>query len=513
MGEEIRGVLTFVDAPFDSVWAWVSDPSRFSTIYPSWVKRIKKVRRAAGQAYEGVSWDDDRFEIVPRLDRERGQADFEIAYKDGNAEVFRAVLSHIPKGGKHAVTALAYWWEGLDDAFKEGLKLGITKADLHRAREAIEREAAQETTYYYPYGPPYDEAFAYLTDSRVGREDGEIHIPTFARTMLERLREVGLVHTNEEPHPNVRKVSLVKGDKQQDLWIRFDTRRTFAGYMDVEVMEAPRSEAAILAAMIAWEAQTVDFERVLEVLAAKRAREEMGNPGVSFRALDEKTQAYLQDLRNIVAGDEDAASAEWDSVICSYLEYKGGDGVFDTVPTHLSYILHLIRYYRPRFDNYSPGEKLNLLKRTHNLIKDTLESFQKLRSLLEYGTPNRNLRPVIENAWRDVKVAILHDVDGLSYREIGDQVRVPVNTESKTFTIKGDHASVRKMGDRGRSILEDAFGKDGWRERAEAMRAQKAWWRSLSEEARDREDHIEIRASQLGITIEEARRRYERRHF
>ena len=79
MGEEIRNVRSvcmFVDAPFDSVWAWVSNPSRFPTIYPSWVKRVKKLPRAEGEAYEGVSWDGNRFGIVRRCRLDGNLCDF-----------------------------------------------------------------------------------------------------------------------------------------------------------------------------------------------------------------------------------------------------------------------------------------------------------------------------------------------------------------------------------------------------------------------------------------------------
>jgi hypothetical protein len=101
-----------------------------------------------------------------------------------------------------------------------------------------------DTTRRYPYEPledldDYDEALDELNASRKGRQDGLPHIPTFAQRMLERLKEVGLIHrTDTEPPSNVRKVTL---DKKQDLWIRFDTRRDRdEGYMAVEVVDAPR---------------------------------------------------------------------------------------------------------------------------------------------------------------------------------------------------------------------------------------------------------------------------------
>jgi hypothetical protein len=115
----------------------------------------------------------------------------------------------------------------------------------------------------YPYNPlvdlNYDEA---LDELKASEKDGRPHIPTFARRMLERLRDVGLLHTMDtEPPVNVRKVTL---DKGQELWIRFDTYRDIEGYMAVALVDAPRSDAAILAAMVAWLAQPIDFESLLE---------------------------------------------------------------------------------------------------------------------------------------------------------------------------------------------------------------------------------------------------------
>ena len=121
-----------------------------------------------------------------------------------------------------------------------------------------------DATNRYPYEPledsgDYDEA---LDELNASKKDGLPHIPTFAQRMLERLKEVGLLHrTDTEPPANARRVKL---DKGQELWVRFDTRRDEEGYMAVEVVDTPRSDAAILAAMVAWLAPPIDFERLVE---------------------------------------------------------------------------------------------------------------------------------------------------------------------------------------------------------------------------------------------------------
>ncbi len=117
----------------------------------------------------------------------------------------------------------------------------------------------------YPYDPFPDaagEAFDFLRSSR---KDGEVHIPAFARHTLERLRETGLIHrTDIESPDNIRRIKV---DGQQDLWIRFGTRRTTQGYKVIEVLDSPRTDRAILAAMVAWTCDPVDLEQLRPAMA------------------------------------------------------------------------------------------------------------------------------------------------------------------------------------------------------------------------------------------------------
>ena len=55
-------------------------------------------------------------------------------------------------------------------------------------------------------------------------------------------------------------------------------------------------------------------------------------------------------------------------------------------------------------------------------------------------------------------------------------------------------------------MLEGAFGAEGWQDRAKAMKAEKAWWQSLSSTDKRKERDLEGIALDLGISIEEARR-------
>jgi hypothetical protein len=100
---------------------------------------------------------------------------------------------------------------------------------------------------------------------------------------------------------------------------------------------------------------------------------------------------------------------------------------------------------------------------------------------------------------RDVKAAVLKDVDGLTYREVAEELGVPLPVD---FLVKGDHPAVRRMVIRGRMVLESALGEEGWLSQIEAMKAEAARWRSLSEVRRE----AEAEAEALGIPYEEALR-------
>ena len=347
-----------------------------------------------------------------------------------------------------------------------------------------------DATKRYPYEPledsgDYDEA---LDELNASRKDGLPHIPTFAQRMLERLREVGLLHrTDTDPPINARKVKL---DKGQELWIRFDAHRDDEGYMAVEVMDTPRSDTAILAAMIAWTARPIDFERLLEARRFVNSRD--------MRAQEERIEAIMERMK-----DEDLT---WEEHVAVFKDIT--DLLTKREPLkHLQYLLPLIQYYKPEVVNCSPQELQDLLEKTCNYINDFLESLRKLQAFLEYGSPNRKLAPAMREPKRDVRAAILHDVNGLNYRQIGEQMKIPLPPD---FEIKGEHQTVRKMVERGRHILEEAFSEEGWQKRIEVMKSEKAWWQSLSEEERYTEWEVERTALDFDIPIEEARRWVER---
>ncbi len=220
----------------------------------------------------------------------------------------------------------------------------------------------------------------------------------------------------------------------------------------------------------------------------------------------ERTQAYVEDLKNIMSGEDAASNEEWHSAIASLHEHE--TNVENRGTVQLSLTLNLLRYYKPEFDGLSLGDKLDLIKRAHDYTRDLSESLRKLQSFLEFGAPNRQLRPVVAEPHRAVEAAILHEVQDLKYPQIGRMLGIPPPPD---YEVKRDYQGVSDAVKRGKDILEKAFGKEGWRERRRAMKAEMAWWRSLSPEEKFRETDLEFTALSLGISREEARRRAERR--
>ena len=69
------------------------------------------------------------------------------------------------------------------------------------------------------------------------------------------------MHERDAELHNVRKVRV---SEEQEVWVRFDTYRDDEGYMAIDVVTPPRSDAAILAAIIAYVAEPMEFERLRE---------------------------------------------------------------------------------------------------------------------------------------------------------------------------------------------------------------------------------------------------------
>jgi hypothetical protein len=164
----------------------------------------------------------------------------------------------------------------------------------------------------------------------------------------------------------------------------------------------------------------------------------------------------------------------------------------------------LLRYHSPCFDDLALEERADLIEETCAHINEFVEVLHKLMTFLEHGKPKRRGPAATKVAARDIKAAVLREVDGLTNRQIAEVLCMNVPAD---FLIKGDHPTVRKMVRRGRSALVAALGEEGWRDQVQAMKEEAERWHSRSEIQR----RAELQAEGLGVPYEQVLEHLEER--
>jgi hypothetical protein len=314
-----------------------------------------------------------------------------------------------------------------------------------------------------------------LDSAKVGRP----HLPTFARNLLRRVVEEGMLYgtETESSFSNLRTAKLNNG---QMVFVSFGTRRHEPeGYMAVEVVNAPSSDQAILAAMTAKGAFPTDIKRLRQALRILEA------------PLKKTVAAHSRDAWKRLKAEGGPASPD-------ALSFLGLHDIWST----LEYTVALLRHNKPEFDELSWEDQWALIEEACEKINEFLGSLQKLQAFLSYGVPSRKLTPSNKVPQRDVDAAVLRDVDGLTHREIGE--RLDISLSSDFQYRQSGHQTVRRAIERGRRILEAAFGKEGWQEQAEVMKAEKARRQSLSEEEQLQEWLAELMALASDVPLEKA---------
>ena len=308
-----------------------------------------------------------------------------------------------------------------------------------------------------------------------------LHLPTLARLWLQKLTEVGLYEVDRssgsppkeqssyypraEPlHTDIYPVKL--SDSREVLWLKLNGRWSKRGYRSVEVLDTPlRTNTAILAALTAVEAKPIDTELLSKYMSHFKAP--LLEPMMVFhhRDMPEELEKEFLTLANHPTPD---------------------------------YVVALLRYYRPEFDELPHEEKLALSKEGCARVNTFLESLRHLEAFLEYWVPRRDLRSRMEKAQQDIKAAELKDVEGFSYTEIGKILGISPTASDRE---RRENSRVRTSVKRGRPLLIDAFGEEGWRKQVEDKKAERDWFFSLDEEER----RILLFADEQGISVEEAR--------
>lgn len=169
----------------------------------------------------------------------------------------------------------------------------------------------------------------------------------------------------------------------------------------------------------------------------------------------------------------------------------------------ISYMVALLRYRRPDFDDHTLEEQLDLVDQHRGRINMFLEKQREHAKFLEYGTPEGMPTQVVERARDQVKAAVLTDVEDLSHREIADILGVDVSEERSKIDMKIPEiaALVRD----GRRLLDNVLPGIGWRKHAEDMKTDAKRYKSLSDEEKEIEALVEV----TGWTVEGARWLYE----
>jgi hypothetical protein len=273
------------------------------------------------------------------------------------------------------------------------------------------------------------------------------------------------------PWGDAHPVHLEKG---KVLWLRFDGDRTEQGYRNVRVSDEPlQTDAAIVAALAVLEATAVNEKELalqikrLSTLLHAHSDTPLEGP------LTERVFEVAEQLRGSKTRNRDL----------QFLQK-------DLHRRFFEFVLALLRDRRPRFDELPLAEQLDMLKRASSYVSEIVTNSLKLMKFLEYGTAKGLPTRMPETAAKCVEAAVLRDVAGLSPKEIAERFSI---SEPPNFSIKKDYPQVRDLVGQGRSLLEEALGKDGWRERKKTMKAEMQRWQSLSKKEQRAErwaDHV-----------------------
>jgi hypothetical protein len=221
-----------------------------------------------------------------------------------------------------------------------------------------------------------------------------------------------------------------------------------------------RTQMAIIGALTILETGPIDTERLRQALS-------QAEPPLEESINDREVAAWWGEL-----GEE---GVKWRT---------------DLQLPYLRYVLSLLRYYRPSFEELPHEQQLDLIAQAGERVNDLLTAARQLVEFLEYGALDQDLR-----------AAVLKDVEKMSSIQIAE--RFGLNITEK-YRDKREHPTVRHMIKRGRKMLVSALGTEGWRKQVEAMKAEADRWQQLSAE----EQIIEMWAERDDITVEEARKRY-----
>lgn len=229
----------------------------------------------------------------------------------------------------------------------------------------------------------------------------------------------------------------------------------------VVALDVPKAEQAIVAALVALKGTQVEKEelyRVHDALASAHWAEQSLESAAKDKPRPEKPSGMKKTTTKDVKQG-----------------YK------------YRYAEDLLRHYRPEFGDMAQMDQAALVTRVLEKTNNFLDALRELALCVQHAHPYEGLpNTPVKKATRDVLAAQLRDVEGLSYREIGEQLDVP---QSQNDVIRGDNYRVRtQLVPQGRAILTRALTEAGYKEFVESSKAEMKRRRSLTEPEREIED-------------------------
>ena len=345
--------------------------------------------------------------------------------------------------------------------------------------------------------------------------EGQPQFRIFAELILEflhttGLQEVDMLHRAPEgntiaPHPeadagpydpDLRRFTLENG---QTAYVHLNGWRSQHGYKEIavlttqqaeETLVGSRAQRGIIAAVTAMHFRTTEIGLFgsIDVRRLRRALAQIDEP--ITKSAEEHSRETAQKLQNVAEGGQGYEQRR--ERFERAAEFK-----HDLQVPSLEYVLALLRYSRRGFDTLPHRDQVELILGTCEHLNEFLTSLRKLVTFVEYGSPEGLSTKPVRDRNQDVKAALLREVEGLSYKEIGEELRIPLPPTSE---IKGSHDTVRKSVKRGLDLLRQLFGQDGWRERRESMKAEAERYKALSEE----EQIVERMMEGMRLSKEEA---------
>jgi hypothetical protein len=282
-------------------------------------------------------------------------------------------------------------------------------------------------------------------------------VPDDLQGLLRRLEEAG---GQEETWRRVRLPNghLVRLTHADDSEWRFRY-----GFKSTSVtLQTPATEKAIVAALVALKGKTTEPRRMRYASALSESIDRASSGEFGSR------RAWMESLSKDPRL-EGALGRDWRNVPVARL------------------LEELLRQYRAEFDDLAEHQRAGLMEQAAGHLNTFLESLRKLTAFLEAGDSTGGIaKTKLKITQEQLRAAELADVVGLSHREIGDALGLPLTEVDKR---QGGHQKAKERVREGRKLFREALGgEEGYLNYVEQKKQEVRRWSSLSTEQRYAED-------------------------